>query len=174
MRFTSALFAASALAFAQAAWAGPVTLAPISFSPEFQEQLDEELGAREGDVLRAAVEQAIAQALERRGATLGEAAPVSIEVSIVDADPNRPTMQQLADQPGLDAARSVSIGGAELHAVLRGADGQVLSEVTHRRYNHSLQDLTGAATTWTEARRAIRRFADKVADAYVAHASARS
>ena len=108
--------------------------------------------------------------LTERGATLSEGAPVTVEISIVDADPNRPTMQQLADTPGLDAFRSISIGGAELHAVLRGADGQVLSEVTHRRYNHSLDDVIPPATTWTEARRAIRQFANKVADAYVANA----
>ena len=63
---------------------------------------------------------------------------------------------------------SISLGGAELHAVLRGADGVVIEEVTHRRYNYSLEEI-GAATTWSEARRAIRQFADKVADAYAAH-----
>ncbi len=75
-------------------------------------------------------------------------------------------MQQLFDQPSLDF-QSVSIGGAELRAVVRGANGAT-TEVTHRRYNHSLADLGGAATTWTEARRAIRQFAVKVADAYIA------
>ena len=79
-------------------------------------------------------------------------------------------MQQISSRPGLDALSSVSIGGAELHGVVRSADGQVLSEVTHRRYNHSLQDVFPAASTWTEARRAIRQFATKLADAYVAHA----
>lgn len=169
MRFRFALLAAAAIAFAPAALAQP-NITPVSFSPEFQTELVEELGTREGEFLSAAVTQAIRDELTRRGA--GAGAPVTIEVSIVDADPNRPTMQQLMDTPGLDF-RSVSIGGAELQAVLRGADGQVLTEVSHRRYNHSLQDIGGAATTWTEARRAIRRFADKVADAYIAHASAR-
>jgi hypothetical protein len=160
----------AALAFAQAAYAAPVTLAPISFSPEFQTELNEELGVREGDFLRRTVTRAVEQALAARGATLSEGAPVTVEISIVDADPNRPTMQQLADTPGLDAFASISIGGAELHAVLRGADGQVLSEVTHRRYNHSLDDALPPTATWSEARRAIRQFADKVADAYVANA----
>jgi hypothetical protein len=79
-------------------------------------------------------------------------------------------MQQLANQPGLDPIRSVSIGGAELRAVLRNSSGDVVSEVTHRRYNHSLADLSGASTTWTEANRAIRQFARKVADAYTENA----
>lgn len=170
MRLTSALAGAAALAFAQLAYASPVTLAPVSFSPEFQAELDAELGAREGRVLQRAVVDAVSRELAERGATLSEGAPVTVEISIIDATPNRPTMQQLVDTPGLDAINSVSIGGAELRAVLRGADGQTLSEVTHRRYNYNLTDVSGAATTWTEARRAIRQFANKVADAYVANA----
>ena len=92
---------------------------------------------------------------------------------VINAEPNRPTMQQLTDQPGLDPIRSISLGGAELRAVLRSSDGVVLEEVEHRRFNYTLDELNGAASTWSEARRAIRRFAEKVADAYVAHASAR-
>ncbi len=165
MRFTPVLLGAAALAFASAASA-QVSLAPISFSPEFQESLDDELGAREGDVLRAAVTDAVQAALARHGVSVGGGGLV-VEISIIDADPNRPTMQQLIDEPILDATGSVSIGGAELRAVLRD-NGAVVGEVTHRRYNHSLADLSGPASTWTEARRAIRQFAEKVADAYVA------
>src|SRR5690606_19335324 len=116
-------------------------------------------------ILRATIEDAVNDALARKGVT----GDVAVEVTIVDADPNRPTMQQMADTPGLDM-RSVSIGGAELTGVLRRADGQVIGEVEHRRYNHSLSDIGGAASTWTEARRAIRRFAQKIADAYDAQA----
>ncbi len=167
MRFAATL-SLCALAFAPSAFAGPVAIAPIAYSPEFQTELEDELGVREGEYLRQEVRDAVAAALARRGATLTDAAPITIDIAIVDADPNRPTLQQLSDQPGLDSIRSVSIGGAELRAVLRGADGAVISEVTHRRYNHDLFDLVGPPTTWTEAHRAIRQFANKVADAYVA------
>ncbi|MGE0742781.1 MAG: hypothetical protein AB7O98_15690 [Hyphomonadaceae bacterium] len=171
MRVSAWLVGAAALAFASAASAGPVSLAPISFSPEFQEELNDDLGAREGEYLRTAVAEAVSAALAEQGATVGAGAPVTVEISIVDAAPNRPTFQQLVDQPSLDATRSISIGGAELRAVLRGASGNVLTEVTTRRYNHSLEDIHGAATTWTEAQRAIRIFANRVADAYVEHAA---
>lgn len=160
MRIRYLLASAAVLAFAAPAWAQST---PVSFSPEFQTALEEELGVREGEVLRAAVTDAIARELSRRGVS----SDVSIDVTIVDAEPNRPTFQQLLDRPSLDFA-SVSIGGAELRAVVRGANGAT-TEVTHRRYNHSLSDLQGAATTWSEARRAIRQFAVKVADAYVAN-----
>lgn len=159
---------AACFALSAAALAAPPTLSPVSFSPEFQTSLEEDLGPREGEVLSREVTQAVSEALARRGVAGTQA--ITIELTIVDADPNRPTFEQLAQQPGLDSIRSVSIGGAELRAVLRGGDGQVISEITHRRYNHSLEDLVGFPTTWTEARRAIRRFAEKVADAYVATA----
>ncbi len=169
MRIIPAVAAIAVLAFASTA-AAQVALAPISFSPEFQVSLAEDLGAREGEQLREAVTNSVSRALAHRGATVSSSAPVTIEISILDADPNRPTMNQLAEEPGLDFARSYSIGGAELQAVLRGSDGQVLAEVTHRRYNYSIDELLGPPATWSEARRAINQFATKVADAYVAHA----
>lgn len=168
MRFAS-LIAASAFLFAGAASAQSSLLAPIVFAPEFQTQLEEEYGVREGEVLREAVARAVNDAIARRAVAPGVS--IGVEITIVDADPNRPTMQQLRDEPGLDAARSISLGGAELRAVLRGPDGAVLSEVTHRRYNHDLFDIGSAASTWSAARVAIRQFANKVADAYVAAAS---
>lgn len=160
MRIRHLLAGAAILAFAAPAWAQST---PVSFSPEFQTSLEEDFGVREGDVLRSAVTEAIARELAQRGIS---STGLSIDVTIVDAEPNRPTMQQLFDEPSLDSS-SISIGGAELRAVLRNASGQT-TEVTHRRYNHSLADLNGPATTWTEARRAIRQFAVKVADAYIA------
>ncbi len=169
MRLSPAFFGlAASVLLATPALAGPV-VAPVSFSPEFQTSLEEELGVREGETLRAEVTEAVNRALARRGVAAEQSGPLVIEISIVDADPNRPTMQQLAERPGLDSIRSLSIGGAELHAVLRGADGSVVSEITHRRYNYDINDVANfSPTTWSEARRAIRRFAERVADAYLA------
>lgn len=159
MRIRHLLAGAALLTFAAPAWAQST---PVSFSPEFQTALEEEYGVREGEVLRAAVTDAISREFARRGVTNA----ASIDVTIVSAEPNRPTMQQLFDRPSLDF-QSISIGGAELRATVRSANGAT-TEVAHRRYNHSLADLTGPAATWTEARRSIRQFAVKVADAYIA------
>ena len=168
MRLIPAFVGLAAFAFAQSAAA--VTVGPVSFSPEFETELNDELGVREGDVLREDVEQAIAAALARRGVVAGSGGG-TIEVTIVDADPNRPTWQQLSDEPALDSIRSFSIGGAELRGVIRDSEGNVLTQVEHRHYNTSIAELNGMppAYTWYEARRSIRRFAEKVADAYVAH-----
>lgn len=169
MRIHHAFLALTALSFAAAApAAAQVSLAPIAYTPEFQTTLEEDIGPREGEYLRGVVERSVTNALTRRGVSLSQGGPVTIEISIVDADPNQPTMHQTHENLSLDAGRSVSIGGAELHAVLRGADGQVLNEVHHRRYNHSISELLYPPGTWTEANRAINQFARKVADAYVA------
>lgn len=171
MRLLTPSIALAALVFAQTAAAQTVALAPVSFSAEMQTALEEDLGAREAEVLQSAVTSAVEQALARRGATLGDPGSLRVEIAIVDADPNRPTLEQLADEPGLDSLRSISVGGAELRAVLRSADGQVIDEVSHRQYDQNIEDAERANTTWSTARRAIRRFATKVADAYAAHAS---
>lgn len=160
MRIRYLIASAAVLAFAAPAWAQST---PVSFSPEFQTSLEEIYGVREGEYLRSAVNEAIQAELTRRGVSADSA---RIDVTIVDAEPNRPTMQQLFDRPSLDGT-SISIGGAELRATVRAANGAT-TEVTHRRYNHSLADIVGPAMTWTEARRSIRQFAVKVADAYVA------
>jgi|CXWL01.1.fsa_nt_gi hypothetical protein len=169
MRSTLALASLAALfVLSLPANAAPVALSPVSFSPAFQAALDEDLGAREGEHLRADLLRAVSRELTARGASIGEGG-ITIELSIIDADPNRPTMQQAAHRPGLDMIRSISVGGAELHAVLRGADGVVVSEITHRRYNYSIEEAAlQASNTWSEARRAFRGFAQRVADAYVA------
>lgn len=171
MRLSTLLVSALALSFAPvgAARAEPVRVAPVVFSPEFQSDLAEDYGVREGDYLSRALTRALNSELTRRGASVGEAGALAVEATIIDADPNRPTFKQLGERPGLDAVRSISLGGAELRAVLT-RDGLVVGEVTHRRYDISLTDVIGAGT-WSAAHRAIRQFAAKVADAYAGQSS---
>ena len=166
MRWLVPLTAMAALAFAQSAAAAPVSVGSVSFSPEMQTTLERRLGDREGPMLQDDVSRALTRALRRAGAEVGPGAGVTVETTIVDADPNLPTMKELSDMPGLSMIDSMSIGGAELHAVIRGADGRTLAEVNHRRYSMSLLDIDFPTTQWHDAQRAIRQFAEKVADAY--------
>lgn len=164
MRIIPSLAALAALAFASSAAAATITVAPVAFSPEFQTSLSEDLGEREGAFLQERVERAVTRALQSRGAQVGPGGQYTVEVSILDADPNRPTMQQAADTPGLDTIRSYSIGGAELHAVIRAAGGQQVAEVSHRYYSPSLEWVMFPTDSWSDANRAINTFARKVAD----------
>jgi len=168
MRISSLLIGAAALALASAALAQ--TIEPVSFSPNFQEELEDEYGVEEGQYLNETLTRFVAEALERRGARADGA---RIELTIVDARPNRPTRKQQFDQPSIDFLRSVSVGGAELHAVIRDGSGAVIDEVDHRYYASDLRQAAMSADVWGDARRAMRRFAVKVADAYVARQGAR-
>lgn len=168
MRAFSVLVGLAALGFAHSAVAAPVSLAPVSFSTEMQTDLEEDYGQREAAELEGLVRDAVSAELTRRGAIVGPGAPLTVEISVIDARPNRPTMQQLAARPGLDPIRSISLGGAELVAVIRGADGEIITEVRHRRFDYDLRDVTAATSTWAGARRAIRQFAVKIADAVTA------
>lgn len=162
-------FSALLLAFAAPASAAPVTVKPASIDAELQKEFEDNYGEREIAVLQRAIAGALTRELAAGGATVGEGAPVTIETTLVNVKPSRPTLQQAMDQPGLDTIRSISLGGAELRARVVGADGATLSEVTHKWYEYDLL-FSNAGTTWSDARRAIRHFADKVGDAYRARA----
>jgi hypothetical protein len=166
--FAAGFVTVAALSFAGAASAQEVSLREISYSPQFQTAVTDEYGVREGEYLRSNVEHSVRSALVRRGLTLGAGAPISIEVAIVDARPNAPTMLQLVHEPALDPMLSYSVGGAELTAVLRNASGQQVAEVRHKRYNSSIVEVMPPTGIWQEAHRAIDQFAEKVADAYAA------
>ena len=173
MRLVFAAVSLAALAFAQTAQAQSVSLTPVSFAPEFQVRIDNEIGADQGAILRARVENAISAALTRRGASISAGAPVTIEVDVVNATPNRVTVAGLRSNYLLDPGRTVQLGGAELHAVLRSSDRAALAEVVYSYYDHDFTDLVGPPAMWTSAGRSISQFAERVADAYVAQTGAR-
>ena len=74
MRVLLPLAALAALAFAQSAAAATVTLTPVSFAPEFQTLLEEDLGVREGAQLQRRVAEQVDEALARVGAEVAPAA----------------------------------------------------------------------------------------------------
>jgi hypothetical protein len=159
-----ALVAVSGAGMTASAAEAPV--ARVAFTPEFAEKLHEDYGDREADVLRRDLDEALARAFEDVAQT---DAGVTLDVTIEDARPNRPTMEQLGARVGLSYAHSYGIGGAELSGVLRAADGSVIAEIEHRYFEDDIRDVI-ARGTWSDARRAMRQFADKVADAYAQHA----
>lgn len=154
-----AAIAAIALASSAAAFAAPVTVGAIAFSPAFQKALADDYGPREGERLAADVRKR----LERDLAGVDAPAPTRVDVEIVDAKPNRPTMQQMTDMPGL-SMESISIGGASLRATLRDTSGAELRSVSYSWYESDIRDVM-AANTWTDAYRAIRWFSAQVKEA---------
>jgi hypothetical protein len=146
---------AATLAVAGAALAQP-TAVNITLGPDLERKADE-LGQREVqeqvDRLADVVQRALANDADLHGAT--------IDLVLTDLKPNRPTMEQLTQRPGLDGIRSVSIGGAAIEGRITMADGSV-QPVRYDWYTNTIADVQGY-TTWYDANRAYQRLARNLA-----------
>lgn len=111
------------------------------------------LGDRDVNWQRDELAQAVSRALTRAGAYPG----ARVNLVLTDLKPNRPTMQQTVDRPGLSMMDSISIGGATIEGEIVTADGQRLP-VHYSRYSTSIADVHGFST-WEEADRAYDDFA---------------
>ena len=141
--------------------AGPALADPASVSvtlgPDLQEKVDE-LGER--DVRRQA--DRLAEVVRRALADSGDLDGARIDLVLTDLKPNRPTFEQMADRPGLDPHRSVSIGGAAIEGQITTADGQVLP-VRYDWFSNSIAEVRGYST-WQDADRAYERLASRLVD----------
>jgi len=161
---------AAAMVFASAAFAAAAPLvAPTPvLSEDLQQQLSDIFGEGEGAYLQRETMRYVAAALARRGAmdAVDTDGAVTVEITIVRATPNRPTMTQLRETPGL-SMQSISLGGAEFIAVIRDSAGAERARVTHEHFSRDIEDADGMSV-WGDARIAMRGFARKVAEAYAA------
>ncbi len=154
------------LASPSPAAAAPVATPTPALSADLQEDLTESYGVEEGAYLQRETLRIVQEALARAGAEPVEAdGALTIEITIVRAMPNRPTIHQLQETPGL-SMHSLSIGGAEFEAVIRDASGAERARITHERFSYDIWESVGA-WVWSDARQAMRGFARKVAEAYV-------
>ena len=149
------------LAAVLAVAAGPALADPASITvtvgPDLQQRADE-LGERDVRDQADRLAEVVRNALERSGGLDG----ARIDLVLTDLKPNRPTFQQMAERPGLDGHRSLSIGGAAIEGSITTADGQVLP-VRYDWYSNSLAEVRGYST-WQDADRAYERLASRLAD----------
>src|SRR5215217_7164528 len=134
---------AATLAFAGAALAEPASI-NVTLGAELQRKSGE-LGERE-------VQQQIDRLAEVVGAALADDADLHgarVDLVLTDLKPNRPTMEQMNQRPGLDGIRSVSIGGAAIEGRITLADGSV-QPVRYDWFTTNLADVRGY-TTWQDA-----------------------
>ncbi len=155
MRRFALLAPLAALVVAGAVQAQPAGIS-VDIGPKLQEEVSE-LGEREvGEQivqLTSAVRRALADSDALRDA--------QVHLVLTDLKPNRPTFQQMADQPGLDPIRSRSIGGVAIEGEIVKADGQRIP-VRFSRFNSSISEVRGY-TTWHEAAAGYDRFARNLA-----------
>ena len=140
----------------------------ISIAEPLQKKLAASYGSAEAQVLQQAINDSVARAVQRAG--LAPAALPRTEVLLSDARPSHPTHHQQGANPSIDPVRSISLGGATLSAVLRGADGKELERVSADHYANSLQEASASLDTWSDARLSIDRLADQLVKAYRGHA----
>jgi hypothetical protein len=67
------------------------------------------------------------------------------------------------DKPGLDAIRSISLGGAELTGIAYDASGAEIGKFNYDWYENDLSNVVGSGT-WSDARWTFDRFATRFAD----------
>lgn len=132
--------------------AAVATTVEVTLSPELRQKAEEEYGVR--DVERLASE--LRKDAEREIGRAGVLAGGRLELTLVDAKPNRPTFKQMGDTPGL-SMESFGVGGAAIEGRAISMDG----EVTPIRYRWYETDIRQARhnTTWSDAQYAINRFA---------------
>ena len=129
----------------------------VTYSEDFAETLEQDYGVREGEYLAEAITDDLNRAFAKRGID-----PARVEIEIIDAKPNKPTMTQLTDEPGLDYLRSLSIGGMKLSGTAFDSEGNVLGTLEYGWFESDIRDVLGSAT-WTDAKRASDKFARKFA-----------
>lgn len=146
----------AALALAGAASAQPSAVV-VTVSPDFAKTA-EELGQRDVQQQVDDLTAKVTRVLTQRHALDG----ARIELTITDLKPNRPTMQQISDKPGLDPIRSISIGGAAIEGTVTTASGEV-HPVKYDYYSNTLAEVRGY-TTWQDANTAYDRLARNLAE----------
>jgi hypothetical protein len=153
-----AALAASALAAILMAMPAAALTVEAKISTEFQKKLDDDIGLREAKVLTEALTRKVSAAFANRGINADR-----VVVTIEDAKPNKPTMEQVSNKPGLDSMRSLSVGGARVTGIAYDAAGKEIGSLDYDWYETDLYSALGS-TTWTDARTAFDRFSRRFAD----------
>jgi hypothetical protein len=133
----------------------PAVAAPpqitVTYGAKLADKIDQ-YGARDVADLAASLERSVRRAV---GAA-PEFSDARFSLVIEDANPNRPTFQQMRDRPGL-SMESYGVGGATLSGTLTRSDGSTRT-LSYRWYESDIR-WARASGTWADAETAIGRFA---------------
>ena len=128
-------------------------------------------GERDVQRLATRLEEKTLMRLAKYGVAVDPNASTTLRLVITDAQPNRPTFNQLGKDPGL-SFQSVAIGGADFEGQILSGD-EVLGELRYGWYENDIRDAQFGGT-WSDADRAIDRFAKKTAKHLAASSGPRS
>lgn len=153
----SSAVATAAIATSAAAMP-PISRVTVDIGPKLQEKALKEYGMRDVDRLAAELQEDVERALNKSGGLTQDGG--RLELVLMDAKPNRPTMKQMSDKPGL-SMQSFGVGGATIEGRAVFPDGQVVP-VSYKWYETDIRQAV-PSTTWSDAQRTFDRFALKVA-----------
>jgi hypothetical protein len=143
-----------ALSISGAALAAPASV-DVTVGPELQEKADK-YGQRELDLLTRDLQRTVANRLAKSAAYDG----ARIELTLVDAKPNRPTFNELGKSVGLSPL-SFGIGGAEITGRAVRADGTI-TPIGYKWYETDIRQ-SPYRSTWGDAQIVFERFAYRLA-----------
>lgn len=146
--------AISALSISGAAMAAPISV-DVTVGPELQAKADT-YGQRELDLLVRDLQHTVSNRLSKTSAYDG----ARIELTLVDAKPNRPTLDQMGARLNLSPL-SFGIGGAEITGRAIRADGTV-TPVGYSWYETDIR-WSPYRSTWGDAQIVFERFAYRLA-----------
>ncbi|PHR54722.1 MAG: hypothetical protein COA47_15090 [Robiginitomaculum sp.] len=86
----------------------------------------------------------------------------TLELVITGLKPNRPTMAQYRDKPGLHSS-SIALGGAKVTGKLIARDGTVIGTLDHVWEEVYIDNLVGVAT-WSDAWHSFDRLSRRIAE----------
>ena len=145
---TAALFAAGS------ALAAPASV-EVKIGPELQAKAVKTYGVREVEYLATDLRKTVAGRLANTHAYDG----ARIELTLVDAKPNRPTIKQMGDKPGL-SFQSFGVGGAKITGQIVTADGKT-SPVDYKWYESDIR-WEHTNSTWGDAQTTFQQFAGRL------------
>jgi hypothetical protein len=150
-----------AIAAALTLMGGAAIAAPASVSVTIGPKLSAAAHKTYGDRDVAELATDLRKDVERELAKTGAHDGARVELTLVDALPNRPTFKQLGDRPGL-SLRSISVGGARIEGKVTEANGAI-TPVSFKYYTTDIRDVAvQGATTWSDAQQAIDMFAHRL------------
>jgi hypothetical protein len=149
----------AALSISGAAFAAPASV-DVTVGPELQKKAADDYGVREVNDLARDLQSTISHRLAKSAAYEG----ARIELTLVDAKPNRPTMQQMGATTGL-SMRSFGIGGAEIAGRAIAPDGTV-TPISYKWYETDIRQAR-TRSTWGDAQTAFERVAFRLAKGQV-------
>ena len=128
-------------------------------------------GDRDLERLAERLEKKTLMRLEKYGVAVDPNATTTVRLVITDADPNRPTFEQLGRDVSL-SYQSFGVGGAEFEGEILSGDA-VVAEFSYGWKETDIRDAQYGGT-WSDANRAIDRFAKKTAKMIAGSSAPRS